>query len=461
MKRKYIELFQNIGIFTLANFAAKIMSFLILPLYTYYLTTAEYGTIDLVNTTIQLVFPILSLSIVDAVMRFGISEEDSKDKIFTTGLNVIVIGMIPLTIICLICILTFDKSYISLFFALIYLVQALNNLFASFAKAINKTAQMAVISTITSLSILTLNVVFIAFLHYGILGYWVSTILGNCIGILLYIVMCQLYKYFTFGFRLVDKKLLGQMLKYSIPLIPNALFWWINTSLDRWVLTAMTSISIVGLYSVANKLPTILSTVNSIFNQAWNLSMFQSNDKEERNSFFSKVYVYYDELMFLLTLLIIVFSPIIAKIMFSKDFASAWIYVPVLTLGVYYNSLNGFIGSLFTAAKDTKYIFTSTLIGSLVNLLLNIPFVFLWGALGSAAATFLSYFFVYIVRVKKVEYMYSIYISKTDSRYKLLVLILVTVLVTINAFWLLTIMIVIGCSIITVIKLKKGLNQGR
>lgn len=85
MKNKYIDLIRNIGIFTIANFTSRILSFLILPLYTYYLSTEEFGTIDLVSTLIQLAFPFFSLAITDAAMRFGLSAPEKKRKFSPLG----------------------------------------------------------------------------------------------------------------------------------------------------------------------------------------------------------------------------------------------------------------------------------------------------------------------------------------------------------------------------------------
>ena len=86
---KYKNLLQNIGVFVLANFAARILNFFILPLYTFYLSTEEYGTIDLFNTMLQLLYPIFTFAIADAVLRYGISNKYDLKEIFTIGLNTI------------------------------------------------------------------------------------------------------------------------------------------------------------------------------------------------------------------------------------------------------------------------------------------------------------------------------------------------------------------------------------
>lgn len=458
MKSNYKRLFENIGIFTLANFASRFLSFLILPLYTYYLSTEEYGTLDLVSTTTQLAFPIFTLAISDAVMRFGISHKD-KDKILSIGFSITVIGLIPLILMSCFAGIFIENSRVILYFIIIYFVQAINSLFSAFTKAIDQTKAMAVITTLTSLAILILNVCFVAGFKWGVEGYWISTILGNLIGIIMYFLICKIHRYFTLDLRnVISKNLFLDMLAYSIPLIPNALFWWINSSLDRWTLTFFTSVSVVGLYSCANKIPTILSTVNSIFNQAWNLSLFQNEDSE-RSSFFYNVYKYYSDIMFCCTIGIIWLSKVIGTYMFSNEFFSAWIFIPVLTIGVYYNSLNGFFGSLFTASKQTKYIFTTTLAGSVVNLIFNIPLVLTGSAMGAAVATLISYLVVCVVRVAKMKKIFNIKIDLRIELFRFIFLLVELYLILAEElYWVVTLFVAMYCILFLsrILKYKKS-----
>ena len=89
--------------------------------------------------------------------------------------------------------------------------------------------------------------------------------------------------------------------------------------------------------------------------------------------------------------------------MFSKDFYEAWVFIPLLTLGVYYNSLNSFLGSIFTASKQTKHIFYTTAGGAVINVILNTLLIPFLGGQGAAAATLISYMVVWLVRSKSVK----------------------------------------------------------
>ena len=452
---EYTGLFLYIGIFTLSNFTSLFLNFLILPLYTYYLSTEEYGTIDLVNTLIQLLFPVFSITIVDAVLRYSISDKESLDDCFGIGIKIIGIGCIPLVTGGIIVNYFIRNNVFVICFILIYIVQAFNSLFSAFAKAINKTKQMALITTVTSLAILSLNVLFVAFFKKGIIGYWISTILGNFIGIFLYVPLCRIDKHFQTLKNPVNKLLAKKMVTYSLPLIPNALFWWLNSSLDRWTLTLITSMSLVGLYSCANKLPSVLTTINTIFSQAWNLSLFQSRNDNERKVFFEETYQIYNEVMFCCTIGIIWLCKFAATFMFSKDFYQAWVYVPVLTFGVYINSLNSFLGSMFTAGNQTKIIFSTTLVGSIINLVLNFPLVFLCQGMGAAVATLISYDVVWIMRVYKIKCKFNIDINWKSTIIKIIILLCECIIVIMGTLSIVVSAFVISyCSIFCIKNLK-------
>ena len=443
---KYKNLLQNIGVFVLANFAARILNFFILPLYTFYLSTEEYGTIDLFNTMLQLLYPIFTFAIADAVLRYGISNKYDLKEIFTIGLNTILLGFSCLTLGVFIAGIFFTDKRILFYFLLIFFVQAINSFFSAFVKALNKTKIMALITTFTGFLILTLNVLFIAILKKGINGYWSATIAGNIVGIVLYMFTCKLPAYYrTSKEQKVNKKLIKEMLAYSIPLIPNALFWWINSSLDRWVLTAVTGISTVGLYSCANKIPTILSTINTIVSQAWNLSLFQTDTDEERKKFYIDVFYYFNEIIFCCSIGIIMLSKVVGNYMFLNDFFEAWIYIPVLTMGLFYNSLNSFLGSIFTASKKTKYIFSTTIVGSVINMILNFPMVYLWEGIGAAVSTLISYLTVYYIRLNKIKSIYEISFDMKRICLQLFFITAEVIIVMNGMLWIPVIMVTIYC----------------
>ena len=108
MKEKYSYLSKNILLFMISGFVPKILTFLLVPIYTRYLTTEEYGISDLISTTVSLLLPIFTLDIQDAVMRFAMDKNyNQKDvfsiafKIISMGFIIILVGVIVISQTCL------------------------------------------------------------------------------------------------------------------------------------------------------------------------------------------------------------------------------------------------------------------------------------------------------------------------------------------------------------------------
>ncbi|WP_230740167.1 oligosaccharide flippase family protein, partial [Streptococcus pneumoniae] len=94
MSRRYNYLLKNIGLLTLSNFGSKILVFLMVPLYTSVLSTSDYGTYDLFNTTISLLIPIISINISEGVLRFALDEKNDSSIVYSIGWNIIIKGFL-------------------------------------------------------------------------------------------------------------------------------------------------------------------------------------------------------------------------------------------------------------------------------------------------------------------------------------------------------------------------------
>ena len=125
----------------------------------------------------------------------------------------------------------------------------------------------------------------------------------------------------------------------------------------------------------------------------------QDFDSEDKNGFFSKMYALYNVSMVLICSVLIVFTKVIAKILYANDFYSAWKYVPFLLISVVFGSLSGYLGGIFAAVKDSKSFAGSTVCGAVLNIILNFLLIHFWGALGAAVATAVSYVVVWAIRL--------------------------------------------------------------
>lgn len=395
---KYSSLAGNMLLFTISNFGSKIISFLLVPLYTYVLTTEEYGTVDLLSTTATLFIPILTLNIQDAALRFGMDENYSPKDVITTALRINGIGgtilAVALAVIGFTGLIDIPAEYLAFLFIL-YLFSSLNNTFTLYLKAKEKVSVLMVSGILNTLFMCVLNLLFLLVFRWGITGYLLAMSGASIVAVVYQLFAGAIYKDVELK---REKNITREMLCFSIPLVANSLAWWINSASDRYILTFMCGVAANGIYSVAYKIPTILTTVQNIFYNAWSISAIKEFDKEDKDGFIGNIFSLYSFVSVMACSVIMIFNITISSVLYAKEFFEAWKCVPFLLVGTVFNGMALFEGCLFTAVKKTKEVSATTLVGAAVNIICNFIFIRYFGALGAALATMLGYVVSYIVR---------------------------------------------------------------
>lgn len=396
---RYKYLFKNIGLLTLSNFTTKLLSFFLVPLYTNVLTTTEYGTYDLFNTTIGVLLPILTLNIQESVIRFALDNKYNRKAIVTIASQLFLISNVIILIGLLvnkIAICDNLLSHYGIFFFFMFLSQSLSGIVIAYIRGIDKIKELSISSIIASVVTIGLNVLFLVGMKLGLRGYFLANIIGSVLQSLYLILKSRMIRFLSLKEFYKDEA--KEMFNYCTPMIANSIAWWVNNMSDRYVIIFFCGLAENGIYSVASKIPSILNIFQTIFNQAWTLSAVRDFDSEDSTGFFSNTYRAYNCLMVMVCSAIIVVDKILARFLYAKDFFVAWKYVPWLTIAILFGALSGYIGGFFSAVKNSKIFAQSTAIGALFNIILNIIFTPIIGALGAAIATAVSYAIVWGVR---------------------------------------------------------------
>ncbi|CRK80178.1 lipopolysaccharide biosynthesis protein [Neobacillus massiliamazoniensis] len=406
----YKKLVTNSLIFAVGNLGTKLITFFLVPLYTYYLTPSEFGMVDLLTTTISFLMPIVTLSIFDAVLRFVMDKSHDKKEVLINSLFIVLIGffLISLFYPVLIILLPFD-DYIHYFYLLL-LVQSINTILTQYIRAKGMIRLFALSGIFNVFTVLIFNIALLMIFKMGIVGYLISIILANIISTIFVIISGKVHH--DFIIKKVNIKLMKEMLHYSIPLIPNALMWWIMSLSDRYIITYLLGISANGIYAVANKIPSILNIVNSIFFQAWQMSAIEEANSKEKSHFFSNVFNVFSIAMLVTTSLLLVFLKLIMGVFVANSYFIAWKYVPFLLLGVVFSSFSGFLGTNYIATKKTSGIFKTSVIGAILNIVVNLLLVPTIGINGAAIGTMISFAVIWLLRIKDTREFVNIKLNK-------------------------------------------------
>lgn len=400
-KKKY--LIKNTAILTCSNFATKLLSFFLIPLYTGILTTDEYGIYDFIVSTVNLIFPILTMNITDAVMRFSMEERCSRDDIGRIGVKYI--ARSTLIVLLFLCVIygfnrfpSIHKYYIYIFFY--YFTFSTYNFLVQYAKGCEQVRDMGIAGVLISICTIIFNIIFLLVFNMGLSGFYLASILAEIIANIYYIISLKLWKHIRLGKN--NKSLEKEMLIYCVPLIATALSWWINSASDKYVVTYMCGIAANGLLAISYKLPNIINMFQSIFTQAWQISAVKEYGKDQTVLFYGSTFNVINTLMCIACAWVILFTRPLAHLLFANDFYDAWRYVPFLLISSVINCASGLLGPILSASKNSKAMMWSAVIGASANIALNFLLIWLMGTQGATIATALSSFIIYFIRKKAV-----------------------------------------------------------
>lgn len=429
MKEKYTRLASNTAIFTIGKFVSKLIVIFMLPFYTSCLSNAEYSTADLITNLCNLIIPIAALGVGEGIFREAAGKNDDKESFFTNGLLIMLCGTLLVGAIspCLLLIDTFSPY---IYLILLYILASnIHSVCSQYVCAIGKTKLFAFQGILNTAVTVISNIILLAGFKMGVEGYVLSILLGDFVSAVFIFFYARLYK--AIDVKKIDKNVCKDLLRFSLPLVPSTVFWWVTGVSDRYMVAFMRSEAENGLYAVAYKIPTLLTYVVTIFNDAWKLSAVSDVDNiKERENFYSQIYKYYQTVMFIGGCVLCYGSWVISKILFAEGFMDAWIYVPILTVATVFTAFDTFLGSAYFTVKKTSMSFYTSLVGAVLNIVLNLLLIPRYGAMGASVATFISYFVVFVVRSLSMKRFINFKLYPVKCAINTLLLLFIAITVT-------------------------------
>lgn len=396
-ENKYYQLVLNTLLFALGNLGSKFIVFILMPLYTNALTTAEYGISELVITVTNLLIPFVTVSIQDATLRFTLDKKNKSGEVLKNTILVLSIGLV------LSCLLyPFMELYSAIngwtqYVLILTIVYMIRNALSIYLKAIGKTRLFAIDSILYTLFLMVSNIVLLTLFRLGLRGYFYAIIISTVGSIILLIIFGDVIE----GCKSsrVNMKLLKDMVVFSLPMVFNNVSWWIINSSDKVMIEYFDSVSAAGIYSVASKIPSLLTTLTNIFNQAWIISSVSEYDTTRDKNFSSNIFSVFNCMLIMVASGVVLIIKPFMQIYIGEDFIESWQYVPLLLLGSIFQSYAAFFGAIYTSAKKNFSVMTTTLVAAAINIIMNIILIPVIGIQGAVIATVIAYFVVFVFRM--------------------------------------------------------------
>lgn len=401
---KYRTLLSNTFLLGIGTFGSKLLTFLMVRFYTGVLTPSDYGTADLIMQTANLLLPVVSMGITNGVFRFALDHPKQRKSVFSAGFYTIVAGSVLLLgIIPVLCASDSLHEYGELI-ACYTLCSCFHSLCAQYIRAEGKTALFAGQGILNTALVIGFNLILLLYFRLGITGYVLSVVLADTICALILFFKERLWKLLIWK---PDKGLFSQMLRYSIPLIPTTIFWWITSVSDRYMVAWFLGAQANGFYAVACKIPTILTLLSTIFLEAWQFSAISeaTENRAVHIRFYSQVWSAFSAVMVLAGSVMIVLCRLEIQMLAAEDYYPAWQFIPVLSMAMIFSAFASFMGSVYVVTKRSTLSFWTAMAGAAVNILMNLLLIPRMGIQGAAVATLASYFLCFTIRAVNARHL--------------------------------------------------------
>lgn len=398
------QLIKNTGILALGKICTQFVSFFLLPLYTAYLSTKEYGVVDLLNNYIALLIPIFFFQMDQAVFRFLIDarkEEKKKAEIISTAIVTVTLQMIFFVFAYFIFSLFFKNDY-KIFLLTNVLAAMYSGLFLQICRGLGDNVSYSLGSLISGICTIVLNVLFITVFKIGAYGMLTATLIANIICIIFIFIRKKVY--LLLSPKEYYKELRNELWKYSVPLIPNQLSWWIVNVSDRTLITKFMDIGANGIYSAANKFSSVCITFFNFFNLTWSESASMHIKDGDSDEFFSKIFNVSLNIFSSLCFLIIAVMPFCFRFLITgKGYAPAYYQIPILMLATIFNICVALLGSIYVALKKSNEIAKTSIMAAAINIVINVIFIKKIGLYAASISTLIAYLSMAIYRYIDVQ----------------------------------------------------------
>lgn len=401
----YKKLFSNTIIFAIGQFSSKILVLLLVPIYTYAMSDAEFGITDVIVQMANWLVPVVSLTVSESITRYGLDKAYDKASVFTIGNIANIGGLILLGIIMpFVSGTDFMHKFIDNYSVLLYIYVATSSLkllYSYFVRALEMVKLYAVCSIFTTFSTLILTILFLLVFKIGVAGYLLAIIISDLASIVFLVYMARLWRFVKF--KKLDKSLAKQMLKYCIPLIPAQLLWLITNSSDSFLTTYYLGQSKNGILSASYKIPNIVSTIYMIFGMAWNMSAITEKDSGEQERFYTNVFDSNQSVLYMVSAFILLLVTPITNIWIGPAFRESVNYAPILIFATIFTCYVTFFGTIYAVAQKSVRSLVTSLIAGIINVLINVIFLPVIGLYAAALSTLAAYLTVFIIRAADTQ----------------------------------------------------------
>lgn len=404
---------KDIGIYAIGNIGSKVITFLMVPLYTYFVhDTSDFGYYDVCLTVCFLLMPFVTLQLRDGAFRFLLDcdDETRRQRIVTFVCRTMLSTLSLAVLIAIVLALTTHIAYLGYVLGLL-IAMSLQEVFSQVFRGLGNNRAFVMVGILSALGIGLFSVFFVAGLDWGIKGVFLANILARILALVFVELRVRLITRNT-RWSLGSKQVGCDIIRYTLPLLPGSLCWWITGSSEPLFIKHFIGLEVNGVYAVAMRFTGIISTLAIIFYQAWQETAILQYNSPDRDRFFSKMFNGY---IFLLATILVGYV-FMLKVNYgwlvAVEYSESLNYIYPLGVSAVIFAIAAFFDMGYQCAKDTKRTLPAIVLAAIVNVVLNLTLIRYFGVYGVIVTQLITYIVLVTYRWHDMKRYFVLKIDK-------------------------------------------------
>lgn len=396
MKARLRAIASESVVYGLAGIISRFITIFLVPIYTRLFSPQDYGVLSLIASSIGVVSTLVVLGLDNSAHRWFWDSEDDLDRRRTIASW----ASCQLTVATLAGVAIFaaagplgrlivGRPDAALYFritAFTLPLTVLGTIVTGWFRMQRRPWSTTFYALGTNLITVLLTLVFVVWLRWRLAGVYYAQVIGLAVGSLAAVLLLRDW----IAPRFASLARLREMLRYSLPLIPAGIAYWVVGFADRYFVQAYSTTAEVGLYSVGSSLAAGVALCTGAFQQAWGPFALSIHNQSDARQTYATVFLYYLWGAGAISAGLSLFAPEILRVLTTSQYAGAATVVGILALSYVMIGLTYIAATGPAIAKRTGPTGIAMASAAIINILLNFALVPKFGKVGSAVATLIA-----------------------------------------------------------------------
>ncbi len=412
------------SIYAIGTIGAKLIAFALMPLYTFFLAKDEMGYFDLSITLIMLFVPFITFDLRDGAFRYLIDKECPFRPQDTISFIIRTLIRNSVVIVILSIIGYYYLSHLDYYPVLVatLIAYACYEVIIQVVRGMGHTKFFVGIGIINTVLVLLLSFIFLVAFKWGVLAIFLANLISRVISLIIIESRLHIVK-LCYTHRKEYKHEVGRdLLKYTLPLLPNVLAWWAIESSSKIFIEQYLGLEYNGIFAIAIKFSNILQIAASIFYQAWQETAIKEMHSDDHNHFFSRIFNNYFLLLSATVVLATMGLRLIYPYIVADSYQESFIYIYPLFIAVLFHAIGSFLDLAYQCSRKTYRGLPSIISTALLSITLYYFTVTRWGLIGISISLVISYAYLMIYRLFDTRFCFHI-VPNRSFFFSLLILI--------------------------------------